>query len=216
MRWVTTVWMSAVLMISTSALHLPIEHNLDTDQTSPPVLDATEQDTVQGNRGPEQLAISVQIKDDESEAAASAPNSIESGSNSVQSSNESEDLTEPNPDDSNSGPDTDNPDTITTTTTESDITPTTVSEATTVGEDNEPNTPPETSATSNEDVITTPGGNEGEETTPVPQNPVDTDVDTTTGLVRGYFWRDNTKILSYIDIKYGTFSNHFEVRIANR
>lgn len=36
-------------------------------------------------------------------------------------------------------------------------------------------------------------------------------VETTSGRVRGHFWRENEKIISYIDIKYGTFDSPFEV-----
>ncbi|CAH1637983.1 unnamed protein product [Spodoptera littoralis] len=39
-------------------------------------------------------------------------------------------------------------------------------------------------------------------------------VDTSSGKVRGHIWRKNENIISYIDIKYGTFNSLFEAPVA--
>ncbi|KAH9642315.1 hypothetical protein HF086_009679 [Spodoptera exigua] len=39
-------------------------------------------------------------------------------------------------------------------------------------------------------------------------------VDTSSGKVRGHVWRKNNKIISYIDIQYGTFNSLFEAPVA--
>lgn len=41
-------------------------------------------------------------------------------------------------------------------------------------------------------------------------------VETSTGRVRGRLWQGKSEIISYIDIKYGTFKNHFEVCITDK
>lgn len=229
MRWVTAVWLSAALVAATAALHLTTEHDLHTVRTSPNGLDTnTKPHIVQeltiikgeetenpsakyfasNSNSPESSATQTKSNSDESETNSRSKTSeaTEDGENgSIESSDNgsSQSIQSDSRDAlSNEGDGTINGEETTPTSTT--VEQPAITEEPTTESTSEDCTTEEQSATTTPE----PGESSDEEEDDA------TVVETSTGRVRGHLWRDKTEIISYLDIKYGTFKNYFEAPVS--
>ncbi|KAJ8723599.1 hypothetical protein PYW07_007579 [Mythimna separata] len=190
MRWVTAVWMSAAL-VATSALHLTVEHSdLPVNQTGPPDLDLLPKHyLVSGFQelhvGKEEELENVSFKEPlKPDSSSSQHDKTDESDSESNAESDSKSRSIRASGDQENGPGESEP----------------------LPEPEEPG--PEEPAP--EDTEPEEDGANQDTTNP---DDDDTIIETSTGRVRGHFWRDSKNIISYIDIQYGTFTHRFEAPV---